>query len=403
MRRVSPLFLLAALALAAQVSDEQKELNAALAEAGASPIEYLRAIEKHLEKFPESPRRAELERAAARAAIEARNQPGIILWSERVLARQGDDLPILDAVSQALIDTGSADSAERAARYARRIEELYRTMPGGNALRQQVDRGISHGLVLEALADEVLGHWPDALDLSRRAFETFPSAEPAREIARAAEHLGKLDDAVRALADAFTIPDPRTTDADRARDRGLTGQLYRQAHGSEAGLGDLLLAAYDRNLALLHARVLKAQPADVVTDPMARQLETLDGGKFSLASLKGKVIVLDFWATWCVPCREQHPLFEKVRERFHGNSAVAWLSVNADDDRTRVKPFLAEAKWPDEAFFAAGLDRVLDVASFPTTVVLDKHGQVFSRLTGFIPERFVDTLSGRIQAALEAQ
>jgi len=403
MSRVLPLLLLAALGCSAQISDEQKELNAALAEAGASPIEYLRAVEKHLEKYPDSPRRPELERAAARAAIEARDNPATIKWGERVLARQGDDLQILDGVSQALIASGSREAAPTAAKYARRLEEVYRAMPAGGARRDPVDRGIAHGMVLEARAEEVLGRAPQALDLSRRSFELFPSAEAAREIAHADEQLGKPDDAIRALADAFTIPDPRTTDADRARDRGLMGKLYRQEHGSEAGLGDLVLQEYDRNLALLHQRAVRLQPADDAADPMARELETLDGRRFSMSALKNRVIVLDFWATWCVPCREQHPLYEKVRDGFRSNAAVAFLSVNADEDRSRVPAFLAEEHWPDEVYFAAGMDRALQVTSFPTTIVLDRRGQVFSRLAGFVPERFVETLTGRIEAALEAQ
>jgi thiol-disulfide isomerase/thioredoxin len=172
------------------------------------------------------------------------------------------------------------------------------------------------------------------------------------------------------------------------------GKLYRQAHGSEVGLGDLVLQAFDRNQALLH-------PTNA--DPLTFTLDSLDGRKLSMESLSGKVVVLDFWAMWCIPCREQHPLLEKVRERFRDNPAVTFLFLNADEDRTRVRPFLAKQHWTDDVFFAAGLDRAMNVKAFPATIVLDKHGHVFSYLAGFVPERFVETLSGRIQAALEAQ
>jgi thiol-disulfide isomerase/thioredoxin len=399
MKRSLALLIFCALAMPAQVTDEQKELNAALAEAGASPIEYLRALEKHLEKYPNSPRRTELERAAARAAIEAHNNAAVVLYGERVLARQGDDLQILDAVAQALLAANSSDPAQRAAKYARRYQELYRYSQGSN----QVDRGVGHGLVLEARSAGVQGHSQEALDLAHRSFETWPDAESAREIARCSERLGKFEEAARALADAFTIPDPRATDADRAADRARMGKLYQQAKGTLAGLGDLVLEAYDRNQALVHIRALRLPEPLAVADPIARELTSLDGRNFAMAGLKGKVIVLDFWATWCIPCREQHPLYAQVRDRFRGNTGVTFLSVNADDERARVKPFLEEEKWPDEVFFANAMDRALNVTSFPTTIVLDKHGQVFSRLTGFVPERFVETLTSRIRAALEAQ
>ena len=51
-------------------------------------------------------------------------------------------------------------------------------------------------------------------------------------------------------------------------------------------------------------------------------------------------MVLDFWATWCGPCRAQQPLYEQVKERFKANPNVAFLNINTDEDRTVVKPFL---------------------------------------------------------------
>jgi thiol-disulfide isomerase/thioredoxin len=399
---LAPLAALVAV-LMAQAPDERRELNQALAEAGASPVEYLRAIEKHFQKYPDSPRRAELERAAARAAIEAHDGPRTILYGERVLARQAGDLVILDAVAQALLDSASADAAPRALKYALRMEELYRQMPPG---APQSERGIGHALALEARATGSVGRAQDALTLARRAFETFPNAESAREIARWSEILGKFEDAARALADAFTIPDAHSTDADRARDRGRMGELFERAKGSQSGLGDLVLGAYDRNVALLHARELRLRQSDPnaqLTDPLLFTLTATDGRKFAMAELKGKVVVLDFWATWCGPCRAQHPLYTQASERFHDHPGVVFLSIDADDDHSLVKPFLDEEKWPGPVYFEDGLTRALEVFAFPTTIVLDKRGQVFSRLNGFVPERYVETLTGRVRAALGGQ
>jgi thiol-disulfide isomerase/thioredoxin len=408
-RRGAP-FALAALAAAllAQAPDEQQDLNQALAEAGASPVEYLRALEKHLQKYPDSPRRAELERAAARAAIEAHDGARIILYGERVLARQAGDLAMLDAVAQALLATGSADAAPNALKYALRMEEQYRQMPaaGDSGRRSQMDRGMGHALTLEARATGTLGRAQDALALARRAFETFPDGESAREIARWCEALGKFEDAARALADAFTIPDAHSSDADRAAARGRMGELFQRAKGTQSGLGDVVLQAYDRNVALLHARELRLRQSDPnaqLTDPLQFTLSAPDGRKFAMAGLKGKVVALDFWATWCGPCRAQHPLYLQVAGRFQDNPGVVFLSIDADDDRSLVKPFLDEEKWSDPVYFEDGLTRALGVFAFPTTIVLDKRGQVFSRLNGYVPERYVETLTDRVRAALANQ
>jgi thiol-disulfide isomerase/thioredoxin len=71
----------------------------------------------------------------------------------------------------------------------------------------------------------------------------------------------------------------------------------------------------------------------VSADPMEFTLNGLDGRKLSMASLKGKVVVLDFRATWCEPCRGQHPLYEQVKLRFEDNPDVVFLSIDTDEDR----------------------------------------------------------------------
>src|SRR5215831_4302406 len=91
---------------------EQEELSSALAEAGSSPVEFLRALERHLAKYPKSPRRAELERAALRAAIETKDERRIILYGSRVLDREADDIQMLERVTRALLATGDADDAK---------------------------------------------------------------------------------------------------------------------------------------------------------------------------------------------------------------------------------------------------------------------------------------------------
>ena len=57
-------------------------------------------------------------------------------------------------------------------------------------------------------------------------------------------------------------------------------------------------------------------------------------------------------------------------------------------------------KWPQNVYFEDGLQPLLQVSSIPTTMILDKKGQVFSRMIGFLPDRFVDMLTDRINEAL---
>jgi len=102
---------------------EEEELSAALSEIGSSPVEFLRVVEKHVTKYPNSPRRAELERAAVRAAIEVRDERRTILFGERVPARDKDDTQILERVTRALLSGPDKDRAERALKYARHMAD----------------------------------------------------------------------------------------------------------------------------------------------------------------------------------------------------------------------------------------------------------------------------------------
>lgn len=98
----------------------------------------------------------------------------------------------------------------------------------------------------------------------------------------------------------------------------------------------------------------------------------------------------------------QHPLYEQVKQLFHDSPDVVFLSIATDDEREIVAPFLKDNHWASQnVYFEDGLSRVLAITSIPTTIVLDRRGEVTSRMNGFLPNRFVDMLSDRIKDALK--
>jgi thiol-disulfide isomerase/thioredoxin len=109
-----------------------------------------------------------------------------------------------------------------------------------------------------------------------------------------------------------------------------------------------------------------------------------------------------FWATWCGPCRVQHPLYDKVKEKYRGHDDVVFLAIDTDEDRSLVPGFLATHKWTYSSYYEDGLQILLKVNSIPTTIVFDGQGEVASRMTGFDPDRFVALLSDRIDGALKS-
>ncbi len=392
---------------------EEEALSQALGETGNSPIEFVRAIESHLKRFPETTKRAELERALVKAAIENKDDKRIIAFGERVLAREADDVQVLDRFTRALLTSDDKAPAERALPYAKRYVTLLtgmRSKPAPNGMnaaqwQEELDKGIGRALALQARATGNGGNVTEAAHLAQKSWEASPGIEAAREWGRWLARSGKEDEAVLHLADAFVLADPRKSDADQKRDRDRMGEYYRKVHGNEKGLGDIILEAYDRNAKLQIERRDRLQNAD----PNAAATKVLEftlpeqGGKqkLALASLKGKVIVFDFWATWCGPCRAQQPLYEEVKKRFKGKSDVVFLSVNTDEDRSLVAPFLKEQKWAGPVYFEDGLSRTLRIDSIPMTLIVDKQGEVFSRMNGYVPQRFVDMLSERINEAVK--
>ena len=391
---------------------EEEDLQRALGEAGNSPVDFIRALEDHLAHFPDTPRRAELERALVKTAIDLKDSKRVIIYGERVLARQPDDIQLLQHVGVALLHQGDKFGAEKALEYGRHLQKLeedaakgIRTETGRDAVRgkDQTDRGIAGALVMQARAEGILGHPENAVKLAEASYKIVASVEAAREASRWYSALGKDEAAIEYLADAFAISELRSPDPDKAEDRKRMGEMYRNLKGTETGLGDTILRAYDRTAAQLaahRAEILAIDPNNQLSNPMQFTLNGLEGGKLKLTSLLGKVVVMDFWATWCGPCRVQHPLYDQVKTKFKSRDDLVFLSIDTDEDHSVVKPFLESNHWSQKVYFEDGLSNALQVASIPTTIIFNKKGELVSRMNGFLPERFVDMLADRIQEAL---
>ncbi|MCL6505956.1 MAG: redoxin family protein [Bryobacteraceae bacterium] len=407
--------LLAAPSLPAQqpaAEAAERDLERVLEEAGPGSPEFVRAAEKHLERFPDSPRRDELERTLVRLALETGDEARLLRYGPRVLERDPDNGALLEGLARAWLRQGGREAAERAQGYAVRYEErlrlLEREKPPKPATavrwRERLDASLATAYLLQAQAAGVLGRFADAAALARRSWETLPQAAAAREVAKWLLRSGQAEAALAWLANAFVIPDEDFSETERAAVRELLGETYRKLHGSETGLGDMVLAAYDRTRALREDRFKRLRELDPnagLTDPLEFTLSGLHGEKLRLAAFRGKVLVLDFWATWCTPCRAQHPLLEETQRRYRDNPDVVFLSINTDEDPAMVPPFLEETGWKQPVYFEDGLSRLLRVTSIPATVVLDRSGRVHGHVVGFQPNRLVDMLTERIEEALK--
>ena len=113
-------------------------------------------------------------------------------------------------------------------------------------------------------------------------------------------------------------------------------------------------------------------------------LKDVDGKTVHLSDYKGKVVLLDFWATWCAPCKIEIPWFMEFEQQYK-DKGFAVLGVSMDDDGwTVVKPYLQQLKINYR--IVLGNDKVGDayggVDSLPTTLLIDRQGRIASKHIG---------------------
>ena len=106
-------------------------------------------------------------------------------------------------------------------------------------------------------------------------------------------------------------------------------------------------------------------------------ISTTDGQRISMDELQGKVVLVDFWATWCQPCREALPHIRDVAKKFQGQPLVI-LSVSLDSDEQKWKEFVAknEMTWPQyrDGGFTGLLAKLFAVTAIPHTFTIDADG-----------------------------
>jgi cytochrome c biogenesis protein CcmG/thiol:disulfide interchange protein DsbE len=123
---------------------------------------------------------------------------------------------------------------------------------------------------------------------------------------------------------------------------------------------------------------LVGKPADVVA-------EDLGGAVVRIANDRGRVRVVDFWATWCEPCRDQLRFLDRLSDAY-GPSGLSVYAVSFDEDRAMLQSFL-EANPVKFAILwdkgGARLGEQLDISRLPTTLVVDRQGIVRSARVGF--------------------
>jgi thiol-disulfide isomerase/thioredoxin len=156
-------------------------------------------------------------------------------------------------------------------------------------------------------------------------------------------------------------------------------------------------------LALGAAAGAAPQPLKV-GDPVPHfSLQTLDGKALDIASLKGKVVLLDFWATWCGPCRQAMPELKTLLQKNSGKPLVV-VSVSADQDMKAPAEFArANGMTWVQAWDGTGkvIGGVFGANSLPSYVVIDADGRIAYLMKGWAPLSSSALLGQAVSRALQ--
>ncbi|HWT03232.1 MAG TPA: TlpA disulfide reductase family protein [Pyrinomonadaceae bacterium] len=153
------------------------------------------------------------------------------------------------------------------------------------------------------------------------------------------------------------------------------------------------------------ASATPSEPRMLPASALDAPLETLDGKPFKLSDLKGKVLVIDLWATWCGPCRVSIPELVNLQKEF-GPKGFEVIGLDIDPDEDTPEKVRAFAKEYEINYKLAFADRELALSlmrggNIPQSIIVSREGQIIEHLVGFHPVRTPERMRAAIEQALK--
>jgi len=126
-------------------------------------------------------------------------------------------------------------------------------------------------------------------------------------------------------------------------------------------------------------------------------LISFNNAELSLEELKGKVIFLNFWASWCPPCRAEMPTIQSLYNKMKNRDDIVFVMVSLDNDSSKAKAFIKSSNFDFPVYFLNGyLPKIYDSGTIPSTYVISKQGKIVAKEVGmadYNTSKFIDFLN----------
>ncbi|HEX8843094.1 MAG TPA: TlpA disulfide reductase family protein [Pyrinomonadaceae bacterium] len=194
-----------------------------------------------------------------------------------------------------------------------------------------------------------------------------------------------------------------STNAPKGNESGSANSPKAGGTSSNPGGGDGVAPSANSGVEKSNA----APPTAVMLPAIALDapLKTIDGKDFKLSELKGKVLVIDLWATWCGPCRYEVPELVKMQDEYGPRGfEIIGLDIDPDSDSPEdVRKFIKEFSINYKVAFAEeSLARsLMRGGNIPQSMVVDREGRIVEHLVGFHPLNTPKKMRAAIEQALQ--
>ena len=161
-------------------------------------------------------------------------------------------------------------------------------------------------------------------------------------------------------------------------------------------IGVLLIAGGGIGLLLAASQAARLPGTPVAVPLPDVTLTTMEGETVNLAELRGRSLLINFWATWCPPCQEEMPALERVDRKWR-ERGVTVLAINFEEDGQAIRQYLTENELSLPVLQDTAGDAAieLDITYLPTTLFVDAEGVIRSRNEGALSQ-------GQLEAGLRA-